>query len=113
MFRPTVVNILGVPYRITYHINALDVDIDGDKALFGQICFRSRTIRILDNGRPAEDVFRTLLHEIIHGITDGLGVPLKEADLDRIATGMADVLVRNEWIDLHGNTPEKAQNSGE
>jgi hypothetical protein len=103
--RPTTINILGIDYAVTYCANPVDVDIQKRETCWGQIDFWTRTIRIFDDGnRPEGDVFQAILHEVLHGISDSLHLILEKdkyhTDLDRLALALADVLVRNEWVEI-------------
>lgn len=101
--RPRSVNILGIEYQIDYEDNPADVDLYHREALWGQIDYWTRTIRIYDNGRCAEDRWHTILHEVIHGIALALKIQSleqNEDDLDVLALALTDVLFRNGWIDV-------------
>lgn len=103
MIRPEWVNILGLDYQIIYCTAASEVDIQGREACEGQIDFWTRTIRIYDDGARAEqDILRTLLHEVIHGIAEELKLKLSQDnqhdDLDRLSLALADMLTRNGWL---------------
>lgn len=87
------VKIVDIEYTVEYLDNACDVDIHKRKALWGQIDFWTRTIRIYNNGRPLEDVRQTLLHEILHGLDHHLQLDLDEEKdeervIDLLATGL-------------------------
>ena len=101
--RPARANVLGIGYDIEYVDRPSDVDIYRRDSLWGQIDFWTRSIRIYDNGRSAEDLWHTLFHEVLHGIVAGLKIDrLKEDgaddDIDLLALGLVDVLIRNGWI---------------
>ena len=103
--KPEKVNILGVEYTITYVDNPSDVDIFKRESYWGQIDYWTRTIRVYDNGtRPKEDVFQTILHEVLHGIGESLKMNINKSEnheeLDILALALTDVLVRNDWIIL-------------
>lgn len=100
--KPTEVNILGVRYQITYVDKPSEVDIFKRESLWGQIDYWTRTIRVYDNGRPDEDVWQTILHEVLHGIAIQLHLKaMSHADnhdeLDLISLALTDVLTRNAW----------------
>lgn len=109
--KPSKVNILGVEYSITYVDNPSEVDIWKRSACWGQTDFWTRTIRVYDNGRPIEDIFQTVLHEVLHGISEALKLELrKEArheELDLIALALTDVFFRNGWILLDQSAVSK------
>ncbi|MBE2200424.1 MAG: hypothetical protein IAE79_17550 [Anaerolinea sp.] len=101
MLKPTKVNILGVTYTVEYVQNPAEVDIFRRKSLWGQIDYWTRTIRIYDNGRPMEDLWQTLLHEILHGIAEAMhlnGLNEHHEELDIVALALTDVLFRNGWL---------------
>lgn len=101
--RPDNINILGVVYKVTYVDKPSDADIYKRDSLWGQIDFWTRTIRVYDNGdRPGEDIWHTILHEVIHGIEEALNLKsLKEAhdDVDVLSLALIDVIFRNGWFD--------------
>ena len=101
--KPTSVNILGCNYSIEYVDNPSNVDIYKRESLWGQIDFWTRTIRIYDKDLSVEDVWQTLLHEIIHGICEQLHLrKFKDKDnhddLDLLALALMDVFFRNGWM---------------
>jgi hypothetical protein len=103
--RPTVVNILGVDYRIEYVDNPAEVDIFRRTSLWGQVDYWTRTIRIYANNRPEADIWETLIHEVLHAISESLHIKINGNKLDDtgdaidlIALGLTDVLFRNDWI---------------
>lgn len=102
--KPEKVNILGVPYTIEYVDKPSDVDIHKRYSYFGQIDYWTRTIRIYDGGRPTEDIWVTIIHEVLHGLSDELKLILKEDehhdDLGVLAMAITDVLFRNGWINV-------------
>ena len=102
---PKNVNICGINYSIKYCDNAAEVDIFKRKTLWGQIDYWTRTIRIYDNGRPIEDIYQTLIHEILHGIEKAINIKCfiqedeKESDeLESLAVALTDTLIRNGWL---------------
>lgn len=103
MDKPNSVNVLGVEYKIEYTDKPSDVDLYKRASLWGQVDLWTRTIRIYDNGRPAEDVWQTIFHEIFHCIADELKLKALAKDenhdeLDVLALAMTDVLFRNGWM---------------
>lgn len=105
MFLPQKVNILGIDYAIIYVDNPAEVDLYKRKSLWGQIDYWTRTIRIYKYKRNSEDIFQTLMHEILHGISSALHLKWLDDDknhdeLDLLALAMVDILQRNNWIDL-------------
>lgn len=100
--KPRKVNILGIEYSITYVDNPSEVDIYKRTSMWGQIDYWTRTIRIYDNGRPVEDVFQSVMHEVLHGISEELKLRLSKDEnhdeLDILALALTDVFFRNGWI---------------
>ena len=99
-FRPDSVNILGKQYSIEYKDTPSDVDLFRREALWGQIDYWTRTIRIY-SGRNTEDVLETVMHEVVHGILRELRMNKWCDDEDNVALlalGLADVLARNGWV---------------
>lgn len=110
MKKPAEINILGINYKVEYVDNPSDVDIYKRESLWGQIDYWTRTIRIYDNGRCAQDIWNSILHEVLHGIETRLHLKCFKSEnrergheeLDIIANTLLDVMVRNGWLDLEG-----------
>lgn len=100
--KPTQVNILGKRYTIEYVNNPADVDLNKRDSLWGQIDYWTRSIRVYDKGRSAEDILETIIHEVLHGIADELKLNLRKDEnhneLGILALAITDVLSRNGWI---------------
>lgn len=100
--KPESVNILGIEYKITHVEKPSDVDIYKRDSLWGQIDFWTRTIRIYANGRPDEDVFQSLMHEVLHGVAESLKLDLRRNErhdeLDILALALTDIFFRNGWL---------------
>lgn len=100
---PEKINILGIEYPITYVDKPSEVDIHHRKSLWGQIDFWTRTIRVYDKDRSKEDVWETILHEVLHGLDEHLKLNLFEDDdghdaLGVLALALADTFFRNGWM---------------
>ena len=105
MNKPQSLVILGKPYAITYCDNPLDVDLHKRDSCWGQVDHWTHTIRIYDNGRTLEDIWETILHEVLHAIGDLLKLDIlnkgadddreKHEELDVLALALTDVLFRN------------------
>lgn len=90
------INILGIEYTISYCDNPSEVDIHKRSSYWGQIDYWTRSIRIYANGRTKEDIFQTILHEVIHGIVEQMHLKdIDEKTVDCLATGLADTMIRN------------------
>ncbi len=100
--KPKEVNILGKVYSIEYLDNPSDVDLLKRESLWGSIDFWTRTIRVYDGDRTTEDVWDSIIHEVIHGISSELKLVLDKSeyhdDLSILAIALTDVLLRNKWI---------------
>lgn len=99
--RPESVNIFGKEYAVIYCDTEAEADCTGRTCLWGQINYYTRTIRVFAGDRTQEDIWHTLLHEVLHGIVDALhmqGVTLGDDNaIDVLALGLADTLTRNGW----------------
>ena len=101
--RPLSINILGKNYSVTYCDKSSDVDINGHTALWGQIDYWTNSIRVY-SGRLDDEVFQTILHEVIHAIVKDLHINSissakdEEDIIDLLSLGLADTLSRNEWM---------------
>jgi len=100
---PTKVNILGSEYKITYVDKPSEVDIFKRESLWGQIDYWTRTIRIYKNDRINEDIWKTIIHEILHGIIVSMKIDFtkildEEKTISLLATGLTDTLFRNNFM---------------
>lgn len=114
--KPKIVNILGKVYKIEYVDKPSDIDIYKRESLWGQIDYWTRTIRVYANDRTPEDIFETILHEVIHGIESELNLKSfigddGHSDLKVLAIALSDVLNRNGWVDIgsdkNADTPKE------
>lgn len=101
--KPNKVNILGIEYKIIYYDKPSDVDVFKRNSLWGQLDSWTRTIRIYDNDRTAEDIWQCIFHEILHGISELMHLKYLEnednhEELDLLALAITDILFRNEWM---------------
>lgn len=108
---PKSVIVVGKRYAITYTENTDETDIDKRKALWGQVDYHTRTIRVYvgkdKRKRQQADILETLLHEIIHCVlTDNAMMKAaikdekEESFVDNMGCALADTLVRNGFIRL-------------
>lgn len=109
--RPSRIVILGKEYKVSYVDSPSEVDLFKRQSLWGQIDYWTRTIRVYAADRIESDIFETLLHEIVHGVAQELNIAcLKDEknhdQLDVLAVGLADVLVRNGMVVLGGSIDE-------
>ena len=79
---PKSVNVGGIVYKVIYVEKASDTDVEGRQAIWGQIDYWTRTIRILQKNRTKDDILHTLFHEIIHAISQEYQLGLEEKELN-------------------------------
>lgn len=101
--KPTKVNILGKTYKIIYCNTPEEVDADGKEPLCGQIDYVKKHIRVYNFKESNADLWHTILHEIIHGISYDLKIKALDGDhnddtVDILALALMDVLFRNKWL---------------
>ena len=100
---PSKLNILGIEYNIEYLDNPSEVDTQKRVALWGYMDPWIRTIRVYKRDRSFQDIFQTLMHEVIHAIAEQLSLNvLDEEDnhpvIDQLAVALSDFLFRNKLI---------------
>lgn len=79
------VNILGIPYEI------IEVDtINKGVRTFGEIDYSNQIIK-LEKGMGKQYREQTILHEVVHGIFEGLGYDALNADEEKVQ-GIASAL---------------------
>lgn len=102
----------GITYKVLYVDKASDTDAEGRQAIWGQIDYWTRTIRIYQKNRTQEDIYHTLFHEIIHAISQQYQLNLEEKELtlnekgddsessfvDIFSLILYDTLQRNGWL---------------
>jgi hypothetical protein len=104
--KPDSLNILGIPYKVTYCDRSGDIDPEPDRGapLIGNIDYWKQKIKIYDNGRPIEDIWQTIIHETLHGIAEKMHLKFlqgcEDNDLDLLALALNDFLFRNGLINL-------------
>ena len=101
--KPTSVSVLGCTYTIEYVDNPSLVDLNKRESLWGQIDYWTNSIRVYDNGRNEQDLWHTIIHELLHAFGVDLHLAmLKDADnhddLDLLALAITDTFFRNGWI---------------
>ena len=108
--KPSSVIILGITYKIEYVDKPSDVDIYKRESMWGQIDYWTRSIRVYASGLSEEDIFGTILHEVLHGIAEMFGLKTLQDDdnhdeLELLALALTDVFYRNGWIKTESETP--------
>lgn len=89
-----VIRIGAHPYRLSFSPN---LKIDND--FKGAINIRKQIIQI-EPSLPSTQMAYVLLHELLEGITDAYTCGLSHEDLDRVAEGLASVLLNEFGIEL-------------
>jgi len=102
-FRPDHINICGCNYTITYHDNFHEVNGEGERDLYGKINHQTCTIKIYDRNRDEGAVFEVVVHEMLHGIFDKIGMQEMNSNdneeiVERIGVALSDTLRRNSWL---------------
>lgn len=99
LLKPKSIKIFSKEYTIQYVDTLGNVDPHSEDYLYGCIDFRSNTIRVFNNFPSPRDHYKTLAHEVLHGIVADLGIDFKndseERIIDNIALGIADILISN------------------
>jgi hypothetical protein len=105
--KPNRLNILGIEYTIEYCDNPSEVDAFKRESLWGQVDYWTRTIRIYDNNRNIEDLWKTIFHEMLHAIAEALKLNIitcedsdkeKHDEIDVLALALTDTLMRNNLL---------------
>lgn len=71
---PATVKIVDIIYTVEYVERVADVDTSGRELLHGQIDYLKRSIRIHSGDRKPDDIWQTLWHEMLHGISERLRI---------------------------------------
>lgn len=99
---PDEVNVLGIKYSIEYVDKPSEVDMYKRKSLWGQIDFWTRTIRVYEKDRAKEDIWETIIHEVLHAVDEHLKLKLFDDDdhdsLGILALALTDIFFRNDWM---------------
>lgn len=82
---------------MVYNVYQLSRLTDGKHQLDGQIDYVAGHIR-LRKGLCDGTKRQTLWHEVIHGIATHGRIKMKEDDVDRMASGIIQVLMDNPWL---------------
>ena len=95
------INICGIPYTVTFVNGWKEVTHDPDNCPrhAGEISWMNHSIRI-DDSRCEESVDQTLLHELVHGIVENMGIrelmdaggDHLETPVNQLATGLSQSL---------------------
>lgn len=89
---PEKIRIAGVDYKITTDNNLVQ-----ERAIIGECSHDRCEIKLHIKGRTGDAIMRTLWHEILHAIDANYnGAKLEEAAVERLATGIYQVLADNK-----------------
>jgi len=97
MNRHKSVNIMGIPHKIIYCEQAIDVDPKKREPLWGHIDQWTCTIRVYAQV-PDEVILQTIIHEVLHQIADNIHLEIDHGQLDEMAGALADTFTRNKWL---------------
>jgi hypothetical protein len=110
MNKPQSLTILGKNYKISYHDKPSEVDHQRRHSCFGSIDTWDHTIRVYDDGTSIEEIWDTLLHEVLHAIGDALKLDIldkgtgedtrKHEELGILALALSDTLIRNNLLKI-------------
>lgn len=89
---PERIKIGDIWYRIEWH----DELVDGEQQLLGVVDHNDAVIKFRTN-QPAT-VRNTVLHELLHCICHLMRNSMKEADVDRMATGVRMLFIDNPGL---------------
>ena len=100
---PAAINILGSVYSVEYVDNPSEVDIFKREAVWGQIDYWTRTIRIFARDFAQSDIWKSIIHEVLHGIGQELKITMLQNqdnhdELDVLAVALVDTFIRNDWL---------------
>lgn len=92
---PNEIKIGGIEYKV----ELIDENIDDihNAEFIGRVLFKEQKIKIL-NSYPVEKKFKTLLHEIIHILSEDLKIGIEEENICRLEAGLFQVLKDNKLL---------------
>lgn len=91
MKRPSRIRILGKRFEVSYIAPGEPPLMESD---MGEIDCDKQTIAVSD-GLPLENEQDTVLHEVLHGVENAMGLDLDEAAIRSLATGLLAVIKDN------------------
>lgn len=116
---PQTLTVCGLIYRVEYVRHEVEADIDKRAAVWGQVDFHTRSIRICvgrgKRRRKPSDLLNTLLHELLHAILQQNKAVIlaakaddtySEVFVDSLASVLTDTLVRNGLVRRGGERKE-------
>jgi len=106
---PKSLNIMGKIYKVIYVQDMVKADAFRRRALWGQIDYHTRTIRVYTGQKGEErqyaDIMDTLVHEILHGLLEDnklvknlVGKENNESFVDNLSILIVDTLRRNNLL---------------
>ena len=88
----------GVVYKIKYTAEPIPVE-GAEEVLYGEVDLSNQVISIWKGERDENSVAITLLHEILHALSQVFQQELTEKQVSVLAVGLVDVIQRND-LDL-------------
>lgn len=92
---PTIPSHIKVSSKKSYEVLHIDDFADGET--LGECRFEPNQI-VLKKGQTDKSEFSTLLHEIIHMISNETEVPLTENQVLKLEKFILRLLINNSWI---------------
>lgn len=97
---PKKVIATSTEYEVLYFNDAYQVDPNKREERYGTVHFDNAQIRLY---KKHKQLFKTFMHEVLHVINHEYGIgwfndERFDQDLDRIAVGLTDVLVRANML---------------
>jgi len=87
---PKMVTIFSKEFSITYVEEFSEVDRAKEESLYGQVDYRTNSIRIYKpKDYSLENTWHILLHEIVHIIKDNMNVDFQQDEEERIIDNFA------------------------
>jgi Zn-dependent peptidase ImmA (M78 family) len=78
-----------------YNIRFAEERLNSGNELFGQIDYQTCTITLRGRNTQEQDEC-TLIHEILHGVSEMYGLNMEEEQVERLANALYTFLVDNE-----------------
>ena len=89
-----ILKIISSFYSIEYIKGLRDTD---NNRLAGQIDYRIKKVSV-ERNIPRQKQLQTIIHEILHGISEELGIPMNEKFVRAVSRAMLCVILDNPWF---------------
>ena len=89
-----ILKIISSFYDIEYVKGLRD---ENDNRLNGQIDYKTKKISVERNA-PRQKQLQTIIHEIFHGMSEELGIPMNEKFVRAVSRAMLCVILDNPWF---------------